>query len=47
MNLDPAEGHPAMDYREHVSTYRGFLNGLFWGGILIVLAVIALAMVTL
>jgi hypothetical protein len=26
MKIDPAEGHPAMDYPEHVRTYHLFLR---------------------
>jgi hypothetical protein len=26
MAIDPAGGHPAMDYPEHVRTYAGFLR---------------------
>lgn len=25
--IDTSDGHPAMDYREHVRTYKGFLYG--------------------
>ena len=27
MAIDPAGGHPAMDYREHLRTYSGFIRG--------------------
>ncbi|MGH6814979.1 MAG: aa3-type cytochrome c oxidase subunit IV [Hyphomicrobiaceae bacterium] len=27
MGVDPSGGHPDMDYREHMRTYRGFLRG--------------------
>ena len=27
MNLDTTNGHPAMDYPEHIRTYKGFLRG--------------------
>lgn len=26
MHIDPSKGHPDMDYREHMSTYQGFLR---------------------
>jgi hypothetical protein len=26
MAIDPTGGHAAMDYHEHLRTYRGFLN---------------------
>ena len=27
MTIDTSDGHKAMDYREHVRTYDGFLKG--------------------
>ena len=27
MSIDTTDGHKAMDYREHVRTYDGFLKG--------------------
>ena len=27
MAIDPAGGHPAMDYPEHLRTYSGFIKG--------------------
>ncbi len=27
MSIDTSDGHKAMDYREHVRTYDGFLKG--------------------
>lgn len=27
MTIDTSGGHPAMDYREHERTYRGFVRG--------------------
>ena len=27
MAIDPTDGHPAMDYPEHLRTYSGFLRG--------------------
>jgi len=26
MHIDPSKGHPDMDYKEHMSTYQGFLR---------------------
>lgn len=26
MNIDTSNGHPAMDYPEHIRTYKGFLR---------------------
>jgi hypothetical protein len=25
--IDTSKGHPAMDYKEHIRTYKGFLTG--------------------
>lgn len=27
MSIDTSDGHEAMDYREHVRTYNGFVKG--------------------
>lgn len=27
MNIDTSNGHPAMNYPEHIRTYKGFLRG--------------------
>ena len=27
MSIDTSDGHQAMDYREHIRTYDGFLKG--------------------
>jgi hypothetical protein len=27
MSIDTSDGHPAMDYKEHVRTYHGFVKG--------------------
>lgn len=27
MTIDTSDGHKAMDYREHIRTYDGFLKG--------------------
>ncbi len=27
MSIDTSDGHHAMDYREHLSTYSGFVKG--------------------
>lgn len=27
MSIDTSDGHPAMDYKEHVRTYDGFIRG--------------------
>jgi hypothetical protein len=45
MAIDPAGGHPAMDYPEHLRTYSGFLRATI---VLIVLvAAILLFLLTL
>jgi len=40
MSIDTSKGHPAMDYKEHVRTYNGFM---LFTKISIVLLVILLA----
>ena len=40
MSIDTTGGHPAMDYREHERTYRGFVRGTV---ILTVIVVLVLA----
>jgi cobalamin biosynthesis protein CbiG len=47
MNLDTSHGHPAMDYREHVNTYRGFINGMFYGSIAVIAILIFMAVTLL
>jgi len=39
MAVDTSEGHEAMDYREHIRTYNGFLKGTV---VLVVLVVLIL-----
>lgn len=44
MSIDTTGGHPAMDYKEHVKTYNGFLLGTkilsgFVIGILVLMAI--------
>ncbi|MFZ4807318.1 MAG: aa3-type cytochrome c oxidase subunit IV [Hyphomicrobiaceae bacterium] len=43
MSVDTSDGHPAMDYKEHVRTYEGFVTATKWGTILIALIVIGMA----
>ncbi len=40
MSINTTGGHPAMDYREHERTYRGFVRGTV---ILTVLVILILA----
>ncbi|HZP08329.1 aa3-type cytochrome c oxidase subunit IV [Methyloceanibacter sp.] len=44
MKLDPAEGHPAMDYAEHERTYKLFLKltGYLIVGVVIIMALLAI-----
>jgi len=44
MKIDPAEGHPAMDYAEHVRTYHMFLK---LSAYTVVIAAIVLAGLTM
>jgi tetrahydromethanopterin S-methyltransferase subunit F len=46
MNLDTSRGHQAMDYREHSSTYRGFIRGFVWMASVVV-AILVLMAITL
>ena len=39
MSIDTSNGHEAMDYREHIRTYNGFIKGTI---VLIVLVAIIL-----
>ena len=47
VSIDVSNGHPEMDYREHVQTYNGFLVGAKWLtigviGILVLMAIFLL-----
>lgn len=44
MSIDTTGGHPAMDYQEHVATYRGFLRLLQFGlvGCILIVAFLAI-----
>ncbi len=37
MSIDTSDGHKAMDYREHIRTYDGFLKGSITLIVLVVL----------
>lgn len=39
MSIDTSNGHEAMDYREHIRTYNGFIKGTI---VLVVLVAIIL-----
>jgi hypothetical protein len=43
MSIDTTGGHPAMDYREHERTYRGFVRGTIILTILVALILIGMA----
>ncbi len=43
MQIDTSKGHPAMDYRGHFETYRGFINMAFWGSVVIAIIVALMA----
>ena len=43
MSVDTSGGHPAMDYREHVRTYNGFIRLTVVSIVLIVLLLIGMA----
>jgi hypothetical protein len=47
MKLNPAEGHPAMDYAEHERTYRLFLKltGYLIISVIIIMALLAIFVV--
>jgi hypothetical protein len=43
MSIDVQNGHPAMDYAEHVRTYQGFLQFTKIGIILLVITLAGMA----
>lgn len=43
MSIDTSGGHPAMDYKEHVRTYEGFIRGSVVLVVLVVLLLIGMA----
>ena len=43
MSIDTSEGHPAMDYKQHESTYKGFVRLFFWGTVACLLLLIFMA----
>jgi len=45
MQIDTSKGHPAMDYRAHLDTYRGFVNLAFWGSIIVAIILVFMATV--
>jgi hypothetical protein len=47
MRIDPAEGHPAMDYAEHQRTYKLFLKMTLYtiASVVILMAILAIFVV--
>jgi hypothetical protein len=43
MSIDTTGGHPAMDYREHERTYRGFVRGTVVLTVIVVLILAGMA----
>lgn len=43
MNLDNVQGHPSMDYRAHLDTYRGFIRFATWGCIILAIILAGMA----
>lgn len=43
MSIDPKEGHPDMDYREHMGTYDMFCSLTKWSTVIIVVILVAMA----
>ena len=43
MIIDTSKSHPAMDYRAHFATYRGFLKVATWGSIIIAIILALMA----
>lgn len=44
MHIDPAECHPAMDYREHQKTYKLFLKGTLYLALSVIAIMVLLAL---
>jgi hypothetical protein len=47
VSVDTSGGHPAMDYNEHVRTYRGFLKGLVALTVLSLASLVLMAVILL
>ncbi len=43
VSIDVSEGHPDMDYKEHVQTYNGFLVGTKWLAGLVIATLVLMA----
>ena len=43
MAVDTSDGHPAMDYREHTRTYKGFVRATIYSIVFLVLLLIFMA----
>lgn len=44
MTIDTSGGHPAMDYREHERTYRGFIRGTVFMAVFCIAILAGMAM---
>jgi len=44
MSIDTSRGHPAMDYREHERTYRGFVRGTVIMTVIVIVILAGMAM---
>ncbi|WP_083241200.1 aa3-type cytochrome c oxidase subunit IV [Methyloceanibacter stevinii] len=44
MHIDPKEGHPEMDYAEHLGTYKLFCGLFLWGTLACVAIVAAMGL---
>lgn len=42
MSVDTTGGHPAMDYREHVRTYNGFIKGSIITSVLVAITLLGM-----
>lgn len=47
MSVDTSDGHPAMDYKQHEATYRGFIKGTQYTviGLVVLLIIMAATLV--
>jgi hypothetical protein len=43
MSIDTSGGHPAMDYKEHVRTYEGFIKGSIVLTVLTIILLVGMA----
>lgn len=43
MHIDPKQGHPDMDYAEHLGTYKMFCGLTMWGTVIVIAIVASMA----